>query len=168
LVNCLSNIKSMQNNQVVITQTSLHKKTPTWKENKGFKKPKERKNENIYLITRKFASQKKQKIYIVSLCFKKCEISFPIQYCFLKAWILKNTIFMIKKYDFFFLVNESEKKLCTNTRKNMKKYERTNIVFKMIFSEMRLFVQKIIAFWMTASLVWVLGGFTRKRAWLCS
>jgi len=37
------------------------KKTPTRKENKGFKKPKERKNENIYLIKRKFASQKKQK-----------------------------------------------------------------------------------------------------------
>jgi len=37
------------------------KKNHQREKNKGFKKPKERKNENIYLIKRKFASQKKQK-----------------------------------------------------------------------------------------------------------
>jgi hypothetical protein len=98
-------------------------------------------------------------------------ISFPIQYCFLKAWILKNTIFMIKKVWFLFLVNERTKKkieLCTNTRRKKNKYERTNVI-QMVFSEMRLFVQKIIAFWMSASLVWVLGGCTPKPgAWLRS
>lgn len=44
-----------------------------------------------------------------------------------------------------FFGERKEKKLCKNTRRRKKPYVRTN-VFKMIFSEMRLFVQKIIAF----------------------
>jgi len=121
-------------------------------------------NTKKYLLNiKKNLLPKRNKDIHVSLCCKKCVISFPIQYCFLKAWILKNTIFMIKKYDFFFWWTKVKKKLCTNTRKKMKKYERTNVVFKMIFSVMRLFVQKVIAFWMTASLVWVLGRDVPRR-----
>jgi len=60
------------------------KKIPTRKEGKGFDKPKERKNENIYLIKENLLPKRNKDIH-VSLCFKKCEISFPIQYCFLKA-----------------------------------------------------------------------------------
>jgi len=123
------------------------------------------KNENIYLIKRKFASLKKQTIYVSHFVVKSVYvISFPIQYCFLKAWILKNTIFMIKKVWFLFLVNERTKKKMNYVRiqeEEKNKYERTNVI-QMFFSEMRLFVQKIIAFWMSASLVWVLGGCTPK------
>jgi len=130
LVNCLSNIKSMQNNQVVITKKLLHVNEKNADEKKKMKwrfpqTKRAQKNENIYLIKRKFASQKKQMIYYVSHFVVKSVyvISFPIQYCFLKAWILKNTIFMIKKVWFLFLVNERTKKkieLCTNTRRRKK------------------------------------------------
>lgn len=127
MVNCLSNIKSMQNNQVVITKKLLHVNEKNADEKKKMKwrfpqTERAQKNENIYLIKRKFASQKKQTIYYVSHFVVKSVyvISFPIQYCFLKAWILKNTIFMIKKYDFFFWWTKVKKKLCTNTRKRWK------------------------------------------------
>lgn len=53
---------------------------------------------------------------MLSLCSKKCGISFPIQYCFLKAWILRIQFFKKKKYVSFF-GERKKKKLCKNTRK---------------------------------------------------
>jgi len=118
----------------------------------GFHKPKERKNENIYLI-RENLLPKRNKDICVSLCCKKCVISFPIQYCFFESVNIKEYNFYDKKVWFlFWLTNERKKNIMYEYKKKKNKYERTN-VFQMIFSEMRLFVQKIIAFWMTASLV---------------
>jgi hypothetical protein len=83
----------MQNNQVVITKKLLHvneKNADEKKKNEmkvSTNRKSAKKNENIYLIKRKFASQKKQTIYYVSHFVVKSVyvISFPIQYCFLKA-----------------------------------------------------------------------------------
>lgn len=108
----------------------------------------------------------------VSLCCKKCVCNFfPNSVLFFESVNSKEYNFYDKKSMISFFgerTNEKKIELCTNTRRKKNKYERTNVI-QMVFSEMRLFVQKIIAFWMSASLVWVLGGCTPKPgAWLRS
>jgi len=159
LVNCLSNIKSMQNNQVVITKKLLHVNEKNADEKKKMKwrfPQTERAQKWKYLLNKKKICFPKETndILRVSLCCKKCVCNFfPNSVLFFESVNSKEYNFYDKKVWFLFLVNERTKKnIMYEYKKKKNKYERTN-VFQMIFSEMRLFVQKIIAFWMTASLV---------------
>jgi len=176
LVNCLSNIKSMQNNQVVITKnfSTLMKKNADEKK-KNMKVSTNRKSAKKwkYLLNKKKICFPKETNDIrVSLCCKKCVCNFfPNSVLFFESVNSKEYNFYDKKSMISFFGERTNEKKMNYVRiqeEEKNKYERTNVI-QMVFSEMRLFVQKIIAFWMSASLVWVLGGCTPKPgAWLCS